>query len=481
MKLKPLPLLLSAALILSLTSCNTTPEVSTSPSGTPSENDATQIVLSDSGITVDGSAASTDPTAGVYTGSDIVYYQDGQDETYGEGTDADAHTAEEAQAHTVVTITQPGAYRVSGKLSAGQLAIDLGEDAAGDPAAVVTLILDGVDITCTVAPAVIFYNVYECSSSDVEGASSTVDTSAAGANVILADGSENQVSGSYVAKIYREGTEDKLHKYDAAFYSKMSMNLSGESAGTGRLAITAENEGLDSELHLSINSGIIAIEAQNDGINTNEDGVSVTTLNGGQLYINAGLGQEGDGIDSNGWLVINGGEIVSLANGRSGDGGLDADMGILINGGQILALGSRNDAIDSSSTQSSLAWAMADTQEGGSILVITDADGKELLSYTTEKEYSAFVFSSPELSAEGSYTVTVDGEDVENAGQGGGPGGQGPGGQGPDGQVPDGQMPQGEPPEGMDSSDRPQPPDGQQGGAQLPQSSNAPNTNQEES
>ncbi len=41
------------------------------------------------------------------------------------------HSADEAAAHTVVTIRQAGTYRVSGTLSAGQLAVDLGEDAGG--------------------------------------------------------------------------------------------------------------------------------------------------------------------------------------------------------------------------------------------------------------------------------------------------------------------------------------------------------------
>ena len=145
--------------------------------------DAVSIVLSDDGIIVDGKAVSTDESAAVHTAHDIVCYESGRDFTYGEGTEADAHTAEEAEAHTVVHITQPGTYALSGTLSAGQIAVDLGEDAEDDPAAVVTLILNGVDITCTVAPAVIFYNVYECGSTDEDTASETVDTSAAGANV----------------------------------------------------------------------------------------------------------------------------------------------------------------------------------------------------------------------------------------------------------------------------------------------------------
>ena len=84
-----------------------------------------------------------DPSAAVYAANDIVYYEDGHDFAYGEGTETDAHTAEEANAHTVIHITQPGTYALSGKLSAGQVAVDLGETAENDPHAVVTLILNG--------------------------------------------------------------------------------------------------------------------------------------------------------------------------------------------------------------------------------------------------------------------------------------------------------------------------------------------------
>ena len=80
----------------------------------------------------------------------------------GEGTEADAHSQAEADAHTVVHITQPGTYVLSGELSAGQIAVDLGEGAETDPEAVVTLVLDGVDITCTVAPAVMLSLIHIC-------------------------------------------------------------------------------------------------------------------------------------------------------------------------------------------------------------------------------------------------------------------------------------------------------------------------------
>ena len=262
--------LAAAAITLSLSACGTgTATSAASPSPAEEVSAAYEgersLVLSDDQVTLDGLAIAEEDAGDVTVSHDIVYYEPGQGSDYGEGAEADEHDAEEAQAHTVVTIRSAGTYRLSGTLSQGQIAIDLGDDAEDDPDAVVTLILDGVDVMCTVAPALIFYNVYECGSSDEETAASEVDTSAAGANVIIADGSVNSFDGSHVARIYEPGTTDKLHKYDGAFYSKMSMNVSGETAGDGVLNITGDNEGLDTELHLTINGGVINIDAANGG------------------------------------------------------------------------------------------------------------------------------------------------------------------------------------------------------------------------
>ena len=463
------------ALLFSLSACQSA-DTSMQTDG----NEDTILVLSDEEVTLNGQALSSDDEAPVTVSHDIVYYQSGMGSDYGEGTEEEAHSEEEAQAHTVVTIRQPGTYRVSGSLSAGQLAVDLGEDAKTDPNAVVTLILDGVNSTCTVAPAVIFYSVYECDTQwvtcqeegteDEYDAPSSVDTSAAGANVILADGSDNIIQGSHVARIYQEGTTKKLHKYDGAFYSKMSMNISGETEGTGRLSITADNEGLDTELHLTINGGTINIQSQDDGINTNEDGVSVTTINGGTLQINAGLGSEGDGIDSNGYLVINGGNVYTMANEKSPDGGLDADKDILLNGGYVVALGTRNDAVSQQSTQQYGEFFFASTLPAGTIIQLSDAQGEDLLQFTLEKAAQCLTFSSPDLAADTAYTLKVDGvvqqyTGTSSGGMGGGPRpGDGFEGDRPDEslQPPEGEAPEGQPPERPDDSHRPQPPDNAQ-------------------
>ena len=74
------------------------------PGAEPASNGEVLIRLSDDGVEFpEGS--------GVHTANDIL---------------CDDANAEEAARHTVVHITKPGTYRISGALSAGQIAVDLG-------------------------------------------------------------------------------------------------------------------------------------------------------------------------------------------------------------------------------------------------------------------------------------------------------------------------------------------------------------------
>jgi len=456
-------------LMLMLTACSTV-QTELSQNQTPLKDDeavadVVEITLSDNGIKVDGVLAESDAENDVYVENDIIYYESGRDFTYGEGTEKDAHSAEDAAEHTVVHITQSGTYSISGSLSKGQIAVDLGDEAEDDPEAVVTLILSGTDITCEVAPAIIFYNVYECGSTDTDNAVKDVDTSSAGANVIIADGTQNTVNGSYVARIYKpdsvvlneSGTEvedaKKLHKYDAAFYSRMSMNVNGEGENSGELTINADNEGLDSELHLTINGGIIHINSGNDGINTNEDGISVTTINGGEINIQVtGETGEGDGIDSNGWLVINGGTVAAQACSLSGDAGIDSDMGIHINGGTVIASGNMLDRI----SESNQNYAVLRFNEflGAGTYSVKSFDNTVILEQEIENSFTSLIISSADL-VEGDYTLWYNdnqlvGSTSENRGVFGGmrPGmGEMPGEMLPP-EMPDGERP--EMPEGFE-------------------------------
>lgn len=459
---------IAVSMLLSFASCGKMPE----NNNAEQKIDGVKINLSDNEITVDGVSVTSNENEAVYTSNDIVYYEEGRDFTYGAGEKADEHSKEEADSHTVVHITKSGTYVLSGKLSKGQVAVDLGEDAKTDENAVVKLVLNGADITSTVAPSIIFYNVYECGSDDTETADKTVDTANAGAVVQIADGTENTLNGSYVAKIYKsvvlneDGTEitdsKKLHKYDGALYSKMTMNIEG---GTGILNVNAENEGIDSELHLTINGGIINIVSGDDGINTNEDGVSVTTVNGGTLNIKVGENaEEGDGIDSNGWIVINGGNISSQACSKSGDAGIDSDNGIYINGGTLTATGNMLDRI-SGGAQNYAVFTFKESQNGTKTYELKNSNGESVIKCTPENSFTYLIVSSPKLQG-GDYKLLADGKELSVAESSGGMNG-GFGGQRPEGMTGE-PNPDGATPPQMPSGERPTPPNSSEADGNTP-------------
>lgn len=338
------------------------------------------------------------------------------------------HTPEEAYQNPVLHITQPGTYVLEGKWN-GQIRVDLGEDAFDDPNQKVTLILNGADITCSVAAGILFANVYECDNAweDRDDHSPNVDTTQAGANVILADGTVNSVSGTNIFRLlkpkYKDDDSDDTYpeqkkrlKVDGAFYSYQSLNIDGG----GTLNITSGFEGLNSELHLTLNGGNVNIYSQDDGINVNEDEVSVLTINGGSLHICAGLGAEGDGVDSNGYLVINGGTVISSAN-PAADSGLDSDCGSYVNGGTVVSLGSAMDwaKADSSAQQAVMNMRFSQSQDSGEAIIVTDEKGKVVFAYDPDKDevtgsnirtYSGAVLSAPGLQVGGSYQVYVGGD-----------------------------------------------------------------------
>ena len=252
----------------------------------------------------------------------------------------------EANKNKVLHIKQAGTYVLQGKWN-GQINIDLGEESFDDETQIVTILLNGVDITCSVAPAIIFENAYECDNAWEERieAISEIDTSNAGVNVIVCDDTVNNVDGKNIYRMLKSKYKDddskdeikvqkKVRKIDAPFYSCVSMNINGEEKNNGVLNITSSFEGLDTELHLTINGGIININSQDDGINVNEDNVSIVTFNGGTISLNAAMGAEGDGVDSNGFVVINGSTLY-VNNIRMPDNAIDSEDGIKYISGDI--------------------------------------------------------------------------------------------------------------------------------------------------
>ena len=426
--MKKLCLLLAMTLAVGLTGCQkseadtkaetkqeTSAAVDETVEGVIAETDAVKIELSNSEILVDGEKISEDTEAAVYQANDIIFYLEDQGIEYGEGTEKDAHSQIEADAHTVVHITEPGIYEISGTMDAGQIFVDLGDGTKDEKEAVAILILNNADITCTVAPAILFYRTYECAGDvEEEDATMDVDTTAAGANLVLADGSKNKVYGSYVAEIYEscelneEGTEvvdsKKLHKYDGAVFSRRSMNISG----SGKLEIVAENEGIGSEMHMTINGGDIKIKSGNDGINTSEDNISVFTMNDGNVSIQVtGETGEGDGIDSNGWLIVNGGSVNTASCATSKDAGIDADQGIYVNGGTVVASGNMVSEI-AAGEQHTVSFMSREKLEAGEKYEIKDVEENVVMEVSPSNAFSILAVSSEMLTEEGKYTLWLD-------------------------------------------------------------------------
>lgn len=265
------------------------------------------------------------------------------------------HTKEEAYNNPVIHINKAGTYILEGEWH-GQVWINLSnsyED--NDENQKVTLVLNDVDIKCDVAPALVFYKVYEADSNweNKDIYTNVINLENAGAKIIIADNSTNNITGSNVYRLLKptykkenNTAQKKRYKYDSAVYSCQSLLIDGEEKGTGILNITSTTlEGLDSELHLTINNGNINIVSQDDGINVNEDDVSVFTMNGGRLTIFAAQGSEGDVIDSNGFIKINGGTILGCTPSMS-DEILDSNNGTDVSeNATIISCSSKNDFV----------------------------------------------------------------------------------------------------------------------------------------
>ena len=285
----------------------------------------------------------------------------------------------------VVTITSGGVYNISGVGNDVQIAVRA--DTADD----VRLILNGVDITCRTSSAIAVY-----SARDPRTAGQYAVT------IELAQGSENHITGSHTVSMAETDT-----KLDGAICSLVSLGIEGG----GNLVVDADNEGIEVKYgHMTINGGVLDIRSGDDPLNVSEDGVGVLTMNDGYVFsaVKNAPGGEGDGIDSNGWIVFNGGTAINLAHPTSQDGGIDSDMGSRINGGVIVGAGNMYDPIESDSSQLFMMLEFAESTDD--LLVVTDANGSPVFAYDFPYDYMYIAFSTPELKEDETYHVYLGGE-----------------------------------------------------------------------
>lgn len=139
------------------------------------------------------------------------------------------------------------------------------------------------------------------------------------------------------------------------------------------------------------------------GMMMGTDATAILTISGGTVHVDA----QGDGLDSNGTIHVTGGETYVFGPVSDGDTALDYGTDLRIDGGTILAVGSSGmvEDVSSESTQPSMTVTF-DGARSGAISVVSNADGSTLVTATPSRQYSAATFSSPSLSADGSYTIS---------------------------------------------------------------------------
>lgn len=235
----------------------------------------------------------------------------------------------------------------------------------------------------------------------------------------------------------------KLTTGDDGVHADSALKIS-----SGTITITKSYEGLEGS-SIEISGGTVDLAASDDGINAaggndsssvdgrpgqnsfSADGSVFIKISGGAITIDA----SGDGIDSNGSLSIEGGKIYVNGPTSGGDGALDYDGEGTISGGEMIAVGSSGMAqgFSNSSKQCSLLFTFSSTVSAGCEVVLKDADGGTVASYTPQKDYQSVVISSGRLEQGKTYTLSAGGQTAEitldsvaysnGGGIGGGPGG----------------------------------------------------------
>ena len=258
-----------------------------------------------------------------------------------------------------LTITEAGTYTLTGSFKYSVIV-----HADGD----VTLILNGVTIESTMTAAI------------ANGSTNAL-------TIVLADNTVNNLS------------DGGSSEYDGCIFSYGKLTIEGN--GTLNVnGLQEEGEGIATKsCDIVINSGIINITSQDDGLNAGGTGGYIT-INGGTVYIKA----SGDGIDSNGALTINGGSVYTIGSSLGGDAGIDTDEGYTINGGSVIALGSDMlEKPENSSKQKSVTYDLNTKISSGSTIEIKNSNGDIIESFVANEDFKTLIISNSSVTSETLY------------------------------------------------------------------------------
>lgn len=186
---------------------------------------------------------------------------------------------------------------------------------------------------------------------------------------------------------------------DDALNSNQSIVVNG-----GTFVISSGDDGFHADSTLTVNGGEIDITKSYEGIES-----AVITINDGDIHIvssDDGLNVAG-GNDNSGDIVRPFGDVSLSIAGEAIPGSVDQT----VTGGFLLAVGSSGmtQAPGTSSTQYSVLINLNSAKSAGTLFNIQSASGASLLTFAPSKAYQSILFSSPGLTAGGSYKLYFGG------------------------------------------------------------------------
>lgn len=259
--------------------------------------------------TVAGCNAQAENNAGSDTSGDIIL--DGEKITSSSsGVQIDGSNA---------VITQAGSYTISGKLSDGQLAVNVPN---GDS---VTLILNNANITCRdnsplyieEAGDVTIMLPGDTKNSLTDGLTYKLDTGETEPDATVFSNSDLTIEG--------EGTLTVDAYYNDGIASRDTLYIKG-----GIINVNSANHAIKGKDYLMIDGGTIAVDAVGDGLKATNDTqaeMGYVKINGGNISIKA----KDEGISGVSMVVVSGG-AVQIASNKTG---IKSNNSIDLQGGEI--------------------------------------------------------------------------------------------------------------------------------------------------
>lgn len=215
------------------------------------------------------------------------------------------------------------------------------------------------------------------------------------------DSSDDAIHTNSGNVLIKSGTLD-LTTLDDGIHADELVKIDG-----GETTVNGAYEGIEGA-YVEIGGGTIYITASDDGINAASDDESVSEhiiISGGTITVDA----SGDGLDSNGTIYVTGGTLIVYGPTTGADTGLDADGGILIDGGNVFVATTKEMIeIPASNSKSNVLVYGVNTVQAGSEIILTNADGGEMVRITLKKQAQAIILSTPELATNGTYSLYAD-------------------------------------------------------------------------